>query len=369
MAETLPLMQKVLVWKFYRDNTAFFLLVIVLCFGFLSGREHVALAEGFIGSYITLMIPISVWILYTLKVIRYNYQSTGAPVNAVLQHTLTLKPAIRHLAILVVAVLQLLPVWIYGCFIGIVAMVHDQFQITATVVMVVILLLIFCSVTLPLFILHAAAERKTFFIQDVFNKKFSRPLAWIEVEHTLRSDPFMVLSTKLFSCILIAATASLYKYDEYDWRLMALGSMLAFSGNIVLMKGLHTMRNHSLMWLRNMPLSLQKRILITIVVISVLSIPEGVAIFRNLPAALGFAHGISIFVFGMSFQFLFYSMFYLAKNQKNRGHYLLILVTLLLIQFHVPLWLLTAVNAAFAAVIYSRTFYEFEYTEIPARSS
>jgi hypothetical protein len=63
---------KVLTREFYRANAMFFLVAIGFCFGFMRGAEHLALAHFFVGSTWLVMIPVGVWVMYTIKVILYN---------------------------------------------------------------------------------------------------------------------------------------------------------------------------------------------------------------------------------------------------------------------------------------------------------
>ena len=65
-------LSRTLTTEFYRANAMFFLVVIGFCFGFMRGTEHLALAGFFVSSVWLAMIPIGVWIIYTIKVIMYN---------------------------------------------------------------------------------------------------------------------------------------------------------------------------------------------------------------------------------------------------------------------------------------------------------
>ena len=62
----------ILVREFYLANSGFFLLVVAIAGGFMRGYEHIALAEFFISTPMVLCIPLTVWILYALKVANFN---------------------------------------------------------------------------------------------------------------------------------------------------------------------------------------------------------------------------------------------------------------------------------------------------------
>jgi hypothetical protein len=363
VSSVFPLLQKVLVWKFFRDNSSFFLLVIVLCFGFLSGREHRALAEGFIGSYLTIMIPVTLWILYCLKVVRYNFQQSLRQENLILTQSTILPWNIRYPVFAGISVIQLSPAVAYAAFVAAIALAHKRFEIAALIFVVWLVLIIATAAMTMFFVSRAKAEKKTFIMQDFLNRAFTRPQVWVQLEHMLRSDPFMVLSSKLFSCILMSAVAALYQYDEYDWRLLALGGLFAFSGNIVVMNGLHRNINHSLLWMRNMPIGLSRWFLTTFIIICLLSLPEAITIFTKLPAALDVTDVIAVVFLGISCQAFNYSILFLQVSYKDRIQYTAIIAILLAILFKVPLWLLIAVNTATALLLFTRNFYSFEYSE------
>jgi hypothetical protein len=369
VSSVFALLQKVLVRKFFRDNTSFFLLVIVLCFGFLSGREHRALAEGFIGSYLTMMIPLTLWILYCLKVVRYNFQQSLRQENLILTQSAILQWNIRYPVFAGVSVIQLSPAIAYAGFVAAIALANKRFEIAALILVVWFVLVIATAAMTILFVSCATAEKKTFVMQDFLNRTFTRPQVWVQLEHMLRSDPFMVLSSKLFSCILISAVAALYQYDEYDWRLLALGALFAFSGNITVMNGLHRNINHSLLWMRNMPIGLTRWFLTTFIIICLLSLPEAITIFTKLPAALQVTDAIAVVFLGISCQAFNYSILYLQVSYKDRIQYAAIIAILLAILFKVPLWLLTTANTATALLLFAKNFHRFEYSETSEEQS
>jgi hypothetical protein len=363
MRDLVPLLRKVFVNQFYRDNAAFFLLVITLCFGFLSGREHRALAEGFLASGFTLMIPIAIWLYYLAKLVRYNFQSAGKPENAAIKNLQLLSFRQRLAPLSVVTALQFLPAIAYGAFLVAVA---TRLNLWIRVVEIIFILVAFVAVgavTLDRFVTSLRSERRIYIIERFFNFRFTRPFPLLCLEVLARKEPVLLITTKIFSCTLIVAIATLYQHDTYDWRLFALGVAVAFSGNQVVVNAYHKMINHDLLWVRNLPLPLWKRLSYSLTILFTVSIPEFVTISRNFPDYLDLDDLAGLIFFGTSVQLLFYAVLYnaFAGAKANTYFYAAMIAWLFAILFSVPLYALTGANLALALLFYRFGFYRFEY--------
>ena len=58
-------------------------------------------------------------------------------------------------------------------------------------------------------------------------------------------------------------------------------------------------------------------------------------------------------------------MFYIKAGERNRMQYVTIMFSFILVLFSTPLWALALTYAIVAVGIFSRGFYEFEYSEQP----
>lgn len=63
---------KVFVRAFYLENATFFLFVVGIAGGFMSGVEHIALMQFFISKAYLIGIPASLWMLYAIRIINFN---------------------------------------------------------------------------------------------------------------------------------------------------------------------------------------------------------------------------------------------------------------------------------------------------------
>ena len=101
----------ILVREFYLANSGFFLLVVAIAGGFMRGYEHIALAEFFISTPMVLCIPLTVWILYALKVANFNGERLSLQENEFVFY-FPLFPVITQWSLVLrAAALQLSPVF------------------------------------------------------------------------------------------------------------------------------------------------------------------------------------------------------------------------------------------------------------------
>ncbi len=115
----------VFVREFYLANTGFFLLVIAFAGGFMRSYDHIALAEFFISSPLVLIIPIGFWFLYNLKVINFNWERIKQNENEFIFCFMLFPLSKQWWMAIRVVLIQLLPAFIYGLFLCLLAWKHD----------------------------------------------------------------------------------------------------------------------------------------------------------------------------------------------------------------------------------------------------
>ncbi|HEY0740508.1 MAG TPA: hypothetical protein VGD40_03565, partial [Chryseosolibacter sp.] len=128
MLDSTTVFAKVFVREFYRLNAGFFIVVITLTFGFMSGKEHKALAEFFVASPLLSLIPISVWLLYTFKVILFNRQRMVLAENVFLFNTSLLYRRQQLVAACQAVFAQLMPIIVYAVFLFVTALRNNFLQ-------------------------------------------------------------------------------------------------------------------------------------------------------------------------------------------------------------------------------------------------
>jgi hypothetical protein len=367
VSEIILVLNKVLVKEFYRLNAGFFLVIIALTFGFMSGVEHRALAEFFIASPVVLMIPIVVWIIYSFKIINFNRQQLLREENRFVYDVALLSSSKQWMAFSVTVICQSMPVLLYGVFLILIAAKHSLFTPILQVTVAVAVLLFLSVIPLIKQVNNPVREIKITGLKKFLDYRLTKSIAQFYIEWILRREPALLIGTKIFSGILLFAVTQLYKGESYDWRLLAMGTTIAFSGNFMLISQLHRFENFHFAFLRNIPLSLLQRFFLFIGVFLILCFPEIIILIRNFPVTLDWFSAIEALLFGISIGVIFYSAHFInAFHEKDFTRIIFggVIGWVLLILFSIPLTLLTLINLGLGSWLYRKYFYGFEYSSV-----
>lgn len=358
-------LQKVFVLEFYRSNASFFLLTLGLAGGFMRSYDHIALAEFFVSSQILLLIPILVWTLYTIKVIRFNMEVLSRNENEFL-YSLSLLPKPKQwTSSAQILSSQLAPVFFYATFLILIA-VKNSFFITVFVASIACLVLtILSSAHLIYVLLHPHVQKTTWRLTRFINTRVTKPYFLFFPEWIVRREPFMVAGTKSFSVLVLLGIIKLYDTGEYeDLRLFGMGVVLAFAANVNIVWELHRFDNLHFSLLRNLPLTFIQRLGHFALAMILLTLPEAGMILNNLPRGFSYVSLLSVMFFAWSIPLLLYGSLYRRDYAQERLTTIVFFTAMgliVLILFKVPLSLLGALNACAGTMIWIRYYYHFEF--------
>ena len=164
----------VFVREFYLANTGFFLLVIAFAGGFMRSYDHIALAEFFISSPLVLIIPIGFWFLYNLKVINFNWERIKQNENEFIFCFMLFPLSKQWWMAIRVVLIQLLPAFIYGLFLCLLAWKH-QLVNSFVVIVIALMLLVLMSAYHLRWSLHHNHKRNFLLYTLTFNLQFTKP--------------------------------------------------------------------------------------------------------------------------------------------------------------------------------------------------
>ncbi|HEY5825744.1 MAG TPA: hypothetical protein VIT44_15325 [Cyclobacteriaceae bacterium] len=355
-----------MVLEFYRINIGFFFIAIGFFFGFLSGREHKALAEAFVSSPLLLLIPFSVWTIYALKIINFNSLSFSKNENAFLYSAASLPRISLWNCLLSVTISQLSPIILYGCFLIIVAIKTSQFIVLTQIVGFQFLLTLLIAWRLRSDVIHPNKGKTVSVFKNKLDTWMTKPFVWFYPEWILRKQPLLILGTKLFAGLLIIGVSRLYLFDEYDARLMGMGVTLAFTTNIVVVYYYQRFENFHFNLLRSLPFSISQRMIQFLVVIALLSLLEWGVLFSYFPKALSIIDLTTLYAYGLSIYFLSYAFLFvkdMSLEQFINKAFIAAFVWIILILFKLPVLFLTVLHFGIGILIYRNHFYRFEFTE------
>jgi len=357
------ILSRTLTTEFYRANAMFFLVVMGFCFGFMRGAEHIALAGYFVSSPWLALIPAGVWILYSLKVVSFNRNEVNEERNAFLYSLPLLSPIEKIIACLTAASGQMAPVIAYGLFLVATALKNGR-TFELLILLISILFLVFItSVRLHSSLLHPSKEKKTIGFIRWLDKTFTKPMAWMLSEGIVRSQPGMIYTTKIVSCLVIYGATQLYLYDVYDERLYMMSACVVFAANLALVYQYQRFEVERLLLTRSLPLTFMKRISTFIFTMIILCFPEIAMLATNLPEYIHAKFYLSAIIFGLSLSVFAYGALYVRDatfDDFTKWIFFVSMGLLLLILFSVPVWTMAIAQAMLGIYLLHKNYYSFE---------
>jgi hypothetical protein len=360
----MKVLNAIFVREFYLANTGFFLLIVAIAGGFMRSNEHVALAEFFVSTPTVMTIPIVVWTLYTSMVMHFNDERILLDENEFVFCFAFLPKAEQWALAARVAWLQLLPAFLYGSFLCIVAWKHQLFFSILMTCLSCGLLLCATSLRLLSILRNPKQDKNISFISRIVNTRVTKPFPLFFIEWMVRNDFLMMAGTKIFTMLCVFGITELYQTDSYDGRLLALGIIIASTANATCIQALHRFENFHMAFLKALPLSFLKRFAYTLTTMFILAVPEIIVLIRNFPTELPWTSYITNIALLISIQILIYGGLYIKdRNQQDMMTivFCLGITWFLAVLFKIPTGLIAVGNVVLGLYLWQRFYYSFEY--------
>ena len=355
---------RVFVTEYYRVNFGFFLLVAGICFGFLRAPEHKALAEAFVSSSFLLLIPFTIWLVYSFKVITFNYLLLSKQENNFLFQASALPRIllIRHIS--VITFLQLMPALVYGLFLILIALKVHAIVSLAFIILALIILHLLTTWRTVNAILKPDVGSKVSVVKNKIDGWITKPFIWFYPEWIFRQQPLLVIGTKVFSCLLMIGISHFYLFDTYDERFMAMGCVLAYSSNLVLVFYYHRFENFHFAFFRGLPFGLVKRGVNFLITLFILSLFEFIVLLRYYPEQLHVIYYVLLILLALSIYAIGYACLFIKDITLEffiQKVGIAAFIWIILILFKVPLPVFIAIHFLMAYIVYKKNFYTFEF--------
>ncbi|MDZ7607249.1 MAG: hypothetical protein U5K79_17075 [Cyclobacteriaceae bacterium] len=242
---------RVLVVEFYKQNAAFFGLILLVFFGFVRGEEHLAIGNFLVSYPSALFFLYGLWLSYLVKILLFTGPAVFREENQFLSTFSLLPLADKIYSLLVTSWLLFLPAIVYGVFLLYLAATQGKWIAVISVIVAIIAFVFIIS--LILFRKFSALPHERTILQFRFATIYTRSAKLYFAEYILRNEPVLFFLTKAYSCLLIIGTSLLYQTDEFDLRVFTTGILLAFSGNVALLNKYVIFYYHNLTIARNLP--------------------------------------------------------------------------------------------------------------------
>ncbi len=267
---------KSLVLSFYRQRTGFFFVVLLLAFGIMSSREHLALAALIMGNFLALGITGLLWAAYMGMAGGYCITLLHQKNYQFVRETYLLPAHVRWRLWLEVSAGLSAPVLTYGAFILVTGLQQRAF-VACTLLTAILLLLLTGTAFLlerrtriPLDSFGAVSRKAVLALP--FRRKASWPL-WT-LEWLFRERGISLLLTKTMTFVLLAGVLPYYTPDTYDLRFPAFLFLVLSLLHIGLCRELFYWEHTVWSWQRSLPHSLLQRYSRLLLVLALLLLPE-----------------------------------------------------------------------------------------------
>ena len=364
MEPVFQVIYRCIVIEFYKQNAAFFGLILLIFFGFIKASEHIAIGSFLIANPATLFYLYFLWLFYVLKVVLFVIPVINKKENQFLESFYLLPLKLKITSLLPVALFLLMPIVINASFLIVLA-IPEGFYLA--IISVVCSLICFVVATSYLLFtkLNGHPHEKSYYQIRLF-KKISKPSYWFFIEHLIRKAFVLMFLTKIYACAIIIGTSQLYKTDIFDLRLLTTGVLLACIGNVAILHKYVWFQYYQMVYFKNMPQFFMKKYTLLSLTFLILLIPEMVVLFRYYPLEAHFWDILGVLLFAFSIYNLIHGL--LLLKQVDLGNFMtaifwLVVLSTFLILFSIhPLILGILFLIISTSLIYIRQ-YQFEYIE------
>lgn len=369
MSALIVILNRVFIKQFYRQNTAFSLMVFFLGFGIQQPPSLLvspAFLTGAVASPLFVGVILVLFTLYYCKCFNFISKTIALPENEYLYVAGLFPPKTLRFAFALVHLLLFLPALAYTMLMG-----YYSFSLGLTTVPICLLAynLTLLSITVYYYsqYLHKtipAAAAPNFF-SHTERKILAHPIWW-PLRYLLRQEKVMLVLTKIISLGILYAFMALYPYQNFGFRPTQVGFLMAVTAQAMLVRQIQTFQETGLTFLRQLPYRLSQRFGHQILLLAVLILPE-------ILLVLGFTLNITtlgpilgLYGLGIGILALFVSLLYLFKLKSTpyvRGVFF-IFISLLLLILSFPAWyLLIGLTLLLAYLLFYKYYYRFELPE------
>jgi hypothetical protein len=367
-----PVLWKIFVREYYRQNLGFLSLILFFGIGILPLRSHFDLAEIAAGNPLFFMALYgTLWILYALKVQVFLLKAWKKPENELCFHLacFRLKSILRQLVLVQMA--MMMPVLSYALFVGKVLLSTQNFATPFLAFLLLASLLI-----IPVFQIQRLVYQPNISQNSTWgNFKIAWPrngfASFLYIRWLFWDGKWMLLLLKISSLFVVWGVCQLFYTDQYDERLLSLGLLISASLHASISYFWQRTDFLQNLWMRNLPISQPKRFFQLALVFVLISLPEMLLLAKNLPDEISFSYlpGAWIFFLGIlafGFHYQYFKPLHPEEPQKAilSSFFMLAIIIMYRIPVLIPGLILGLIAAFFFTKYYFKAEWKLEEAEI-----
>lgn len=326
-----------IVKEYYRQNAIFIFAVMMFAFGFLKSNEHLAIMTEALHSPLILSAICMIWVAYALKVTFFTLRFLSLKSSEFLYHARLFSTTQRFFAFLNLQFGLIQLTFFYAVVMIGKGILEGAWVSVSAIVLVNLLILIGGAAVYEYNIKRPNSQQDS--VREFYSLKFTTPQWLFFPRYLITQQTVLFLITKCFTAFVLMGVCYLYPTDDYDIRLISLGSLLVAFSQSVIIQNVQFFELYHFSLYRNLPISSVHWALRYLGMTAVILIPEAVVLIRNFPASLSFFEGMMLLLFmvSMTFALLSFQLFTVRNHETGFQVIFFAGVTLaLLIMFKIP---------------------------------
>lgn len=368
------MLTKTVIIPYYRANAGLLTVVAVIAGSFMRAQEHIALATYAVHSGGLLLWYFGLWALYMAFATRYGCGVFRT--YDLLQHLRLFPAPKRWWALMQMQAALLLPVIAYALFVVKTAVDEKQSWAIYATGMAIVLLIISPLPAYEYVLRHPNPVGWLAGVGSALRRKFTTPYGLFFVRYLLKSQPFLLATTKIGTCLAWVALFRLYATDhahinflrtpDYDIRLLGLAALIVGLSHASIVYAHYQFEHQYLTLYRNMPVSTRQRWFRYVGQFALLLLPEFLLMLREWPVSQPVGAVLAVWIFAMSLLSLQHGLLLRLHRQIRETMtylYIMLIAYFLLIMFRVPLWFIGGATLAAAGWLFSRYYWRSAWEE------
>ncbi len=359
-------MIKGLVVPFYKNHAGLLFFVFFLMFGIVESTQiafyHQSLIYGMLSSGIFLVVVFVIWLLYQLKSLHFLLKTSASDSCSFLNLLALLPSTQSFLYFLLISFITFLPVFLYTLAIYAIGIQHSFYDVLAAV-------FIF---QLGLWLLNARALNYSIrnrhvgarFTLPSFTLPYQQTQVGIYAGYLFKEEKSALMLSKVFSLVLLYIVKETLEPGD-DFRIVGITWLFALLSHTYLVQKLKTFEDHSLSWMRNLPVPVTKTLFSYLILYTLLMIPELLLLTGSIGQELSLIQFVLLPVFASAYLMAIHT--YLFKPNRNPDQFLTFLFWLFIGCFMLILskliWVTAVVLLLISFLLFRKRFFRYELVE------
>lgn len=354
---------KVLVARFYKQNTGFFLLFFVLLFGLLDGKStiqlHDAIMQGVTSSVGFCGVAMVVWAAYNFKCTSFCLKELDQPENSFLYRMQAVNNRKQFILLLTAHAAIYAPLLAYAAA----TVVHGWYEHQYILPCIFLLYqLLMCGISAAIYFnkINSTWEQP-FITLPSFDISRKKQFLFYLIHYSLSSRKGAFIGIKLCSMLLLQAMVAANTHKLSKEAICVLIMFLISAHSLL---PLHYVRfvEGGMAFLRNLPITVMRRLLMYITTYAIIFLPELLFLLLNTHHIMPLELTISLYAVAVAQLSLYTALQYI--NGINTERYTLFVFGLffinLLLLASFNLWFLFVAEAAVSVSLFTALYNRYE---------